>query len=74
MGTSMNETWNNYKALILSAIETNSEKLEKLAEDINEIKVEISVLKSNASMWGAVAGFIISTIITIIASVLGILI
>lgn len=78
----MSETWTNYRALILSELNKMSEKLEEipkemhglkaeLSQEIYEIKTEIAVIKSQSSFYGAIAGFIISTIITLIASIIG---
>ena len=49
-------------------MERTRENIEKISEDLSEIKTEIAILKTQSTIWGAIGGFVISTIVTIAAS------
>lgn len=55
--------WTEYEKLVLNQLEENREDHVGMANDIVQIKVEIAILKTKATVWGAGAGGIISALI-----------
>ncbi len=68
------DTWEQYRNLILAeiarintAVEAINRKIEQFRqEDISEIKTDIALLKFQAGLWGAGAGVIFSLIMTLL--------
>ena len=48
--------WNEYQKLVLSELARLNKGIEALKGKVGEMAVEIAVLKTKASMWGALAG------------------
>lgn len=68
------DTWEQYRKLILAeldriniAVEAINRKIEQFRqEDISAIKTDIALLKFQAGLWGAGAGVIFSLIMTLL--------
>jgi len=50
--------WNKYQELVLKSLDKHDLVLEKISDELTQIKVETGQLKVKAGLWGAVAGAI----------------
>lgn len=70
--------WGEYRRLILSELErigrdigAINSKIDRLREeDISQVKMDITLLKFQAAMWGGGAGIIFGAIATVILKVI----
>lgn len=50
--------WSTYSKLVLSKLEDNEEKLDKMTNLVNELRTELRLLQFKSGVWGAAAGMI----------------
>lgn len=50
--------WDRYQIMVLEKLDGHDKLLEKINDQIVDVKVEIATLKVKAGVWGAVAGAI----------------
>jgi GTPase Era involved in 16S rRNA processing len=74
MPDSYDKTWGEYRMLVLAQLEelkasviSVTEKIERFrAEDLAQIKTDITLLKFQAAMWGIAASTVVSIIVGLI--------
>lgn len=70
--------WSQYSVYILRSIQALersvdavrgdiNRRCDRLEKDANNIKIEVATLKTRASVWGAVAGFIFGAVVSLIS-------
>lgn len=52
--------WNEWSRHVLAEQKRLNECFEKLATKVEEIRIEIAMLKVKASLWGGITGIIVS--------------
>lgn len=62
--------WSEYQKLVMAELERHNEVLEGLSKQINDIHIEIAMLKVKSGLWGAAAGFLAVALQMIISFVL----
>jgi len=58
-----NETyngWNEYKRLVLKQLEDLTHRAESMEGKIDSLKIDVTVLKVKAGIYGGIAGFVIA--------------
>lgn len=50
--------WTTYQKLVLSQLESHQEALDKINDKLNELKIETTILKVKAGIFGFFAGMI----------------
>ena len=65
-----NYSWVEYRRLVLSEISTLKADVKSIRDDQVKIKLDIRELRTKATLWGGVAGFVVGLIITIVGWVL----
>lgn len=65
------ESWSNHVLLTLEKLEKKVDFLENRINKNNlDAQVEIVFIKTKAGVWGMIAGFVVSTIVSIVIGVL----
>jgi len=65
------ESWSNHVLMTLEKLEKKVDVVDQRINDTNlTTQVEIVSIKSKAAVWGLVAGFMISTVVSIFVGVL----
>ena len=54
----MNDGWNEWSKHVLKSLERIDTDLQRVEKGVNEVKLEIAMLKVKASIWGGLAGTI----------------
>ena len=68
------ESWSNHVLMTLEKLEKKVDFLENRINKNNlDAQIEIVFIKAKAGVWGMIAGFIISTIVSIIIGILVVL-
>jgi uncharacterized membrane-anchored protein len=60
-----NNNWNEWSNKVLSDLDQYNQDIQNLYEKINELKIELAVMKAKAAVWGAIGGVCISAVISI---------
>ena len=63
----MKAEWNEWGRHVLSELQRLNDNHLSIQKDVNDIKVELGMLKVKSGVWGAVAGMISFTVTYIIA-------
>ena len=67
--------WNEWAHRVLGDIERLDEKEDKMQTQLNQLAIEIAILKTKAAMigglWGAIFGIIVSVVTAIILHRIG---
>ena len=50
--------WDEYQLLVLDRLNSHTEQLKIISSRMEDMRVEIALLKVRSSIWGAVAGAI----------------
>ena len=58
--------WSEYKLLIVHELQRLDEDVSGMKEDIQKLDRDVLALKIKASIWGAVAGFAVSMLPTLV--------
>jgi len=65
----LNNGWNEWAHRVLGDIERLDEKEDKMQTQINQLAIEIAILKTKAAMiggfWGALVGGIVSIVVAV---------
>jgi len=62
--------WAEWSKYVLKELEDNDKDHKEMLTKLNNIEIGLAVLKAKAGIWGAVAGFIISTAVSFLGYVL----
>jgi len=69
-----NQSWEAWSNHVLMTLEKLEKKMDSFEKRINEnnlgTQVEIVSLKAKAGVWGIIAGFVVSTIVSVLAGFL----
>lgn len=65
-----NYSWVEYRQLVLSEISGLNSSVEKIRDDQVKIKLDIRGLQTKATVWGGIAGLVVSGIISIVVGLL----
>ena len=65
-----NYSWVEYRRLVLSEISTLKTDVKSIRNDQIKIKLDIRELRTKATVWGGIAGFVVGLIVTIVGWVL----
>jgi hypothetical protein len=60
------KSWQEYRRLILFELKRQHNKQEALDTAVQAINQSLTVLKTKAAMWGALAGLLVGTVVTIV--------
>lgn len=66
--TELQNGWGEWSKYVLTFIQKFDTDLQSLSDKIQELKIELVVLKVKAAMWGAIAALIVSAIISALVS------
>ena len=69
-GDGGNYSWIEYRRLVLSELSDLKSSVAKIEDEQVKIKLDLRELKTRATIWGGVGGFIVGLIIAIIGWVL----
>mgnify|MGYP003133239787 CR=1 FL=1 len=50
--------WHEYQRLVLAELTRLDESMQKVQEDVTQIRLCVAVLRTRAVTWGAVGGFL----------------
>lgn len=64
MTSDKNNGWSEWSNKVLSDLRQFRDDIKEIYEIINDLKIEVAVAKAKAALWGAIAGLIISPILS----------
>ena len=53
-----NQSWQQWRKWIYEELKRHAEKLETIEQSVNDMKVEIAMLKVKSGIWGLIGGCI----------------
>lgn len=56
--------WNEWSNKVLSDLKQYRDDIKEIHEKLNTLRVEIAVIKAKSAMWGAIAGVVVSPILS----------
>lgn len=59
-------SWLAHSKLVMNELKTHGMELRSIRGELADLKTELVVLKTKATMWGATGGFVASVIVGII--------
>jgi len=62
--------WAEWSRYVLKELEDNNKDHKEILVKLNNVEVGLAVLKAKAGVWGAVAGFLISSAVSFLGYVL----
>lgn len=62
--------WWRYQELVMESLESHGKRLDSIDEKMTSIRIDIATLKGKATVWGAIAGGVFGTGVTLLASII----
>lgn len=56
-------SWTKYQELVLAELKRLSQEQKATNSKLTAIRIELATLKAKAATWGAVAGFVVTTLV-----------
>ena len=63
-------SWNEYKRLVLTQLEQDDDRIEKLNEKLNLVATRVTVLETKAVLFGIIAGLVSAGIVEFITKMI----
>ena len=71
MDSSDNESWKELRRLILFQMEEHTKELTSLKSEINDLNLNLAILKTKHGMWSAMISFVVSAVAWLVATFMG---
>jgi len=62
----MSDSWETHEKLVLHELQRLSEKVESVDSKCDKINTDLVMLKTKSKMWGAITGFIVTSVVSMI--------